>query len=193
MRNVKLNRKTNETKISVSFNPDTATAPEISTGIAFMDHMLTSFAKHGGFSLKVEAKGDLEVDVHHTIEDIGIVLGDAIKKSIGDGAGITRFADSTIPMDESRAMVAIDISGRGYLVMDGLFTGLVTGGIPNDLFEHFFYTLVNHAGITAHIVFTGINDHHKCEAMFKAFGITLGKAMKIKPGCTEVPSTKGTL
>lgn len=193
MRKVKINRKTSETKITVAFNPDAAEAPSVSTGIAFLDHMLTAFGKHGGFSLTVEAKGDLEVDCHHTVEDVAIVLGDAIKKSIGDGAGITRFADSTVPMDESRATVAIDAGGRGYLVMEGLFTGLVTGGIPNDLFDHFFNTLCIHAGITAHIIFSGINDHHKCEAIFKAFGITLGKALTIKPGCTDVPSTKGTL
>ena len=193
MRKVKVNRKTSETKISVAFNPDAADAPVIATSIAFLDHMLTAFGKHGGFTLAVEAKGDLEVDCHHTVEDVAIVLGDAIRKSIGDGAGITRFADSTIPMDESRATVAIDVSGRGYLVMEGLFTGLVTGGIPNDLFEHFFYTLCVHAGITAHIIFSGVNDHHKCEAIFKAFGITLGKALAVKPGCTDVPSTKGTL
>ncbi|HJJ31892.1 MAG TPA: imidazoleglycerol-phosphate dehydratase HisB [Methanocorpusculum sp.] len=193
MRKVKINRKTSETKITVAFNPDAAEAPSVSTGIAFLDHMLTAFGKHGGFSLTVEAKGDLEVDCHHTVEDVAIVLGDAIKKSIGDGAGITRFADSTVPMDESRATVAIDAGGRGYLVMEGLFTGLVTGGIPNDLFDHFFNTLCIHAGITAHIIFSGINDHHKCEAIFKAFGITLGKALAIKPGCTDVPSTKGTL
>ena len=147
--------------------------------------MLNSFARHGGFSLTVLAKGDLEVDPHHTIEDVGIVLGSAIKQSVGEGRGIRRFAHAIIPMDESRATVALDVGGRGYLVMDGAFTGIVTGGIPNDLFEHFLYSL--------HVIFSGVNDHHKCEAIFKAFGVALGEALSLVPGRDDVPSTKGTL
>lgn len=193
MRKADITRKTNETEIKVSFNPDKRGDVKISSGIPFLDHMLNAFAKHGGFSLKVEAKGDLEVDVHHTMEDIGIVLGDCIKEAIGDGAGMARFSNFIVPMDESRATVAIDAGGRGYLVMDGVFTGLVTGGIPNDLFEHFFYSLCQHAGITAHVIFTGVNDHHKCEAIFKAFGIALGLALKVDKTRKDVPSTKGTL
>lgn len=193
MRYVEKSRETKETNIKIEFDPDVYGPVSISTGIPFMDHMLNAFAKHGGFKLTVEAKGDLEVDVHHTIEDIGIVLGDVVKESIGDGAGIRRFADVTVPMDESRATVALDISGRGYLVMDGAFTGISVGNIPNDLFEHFFYSFCTHAGITAHIIFTGVNDHHKTEAMFKAFGIALSKAIHVRHGCHDVPSTKGTL
>ncbi|MBO5118444.1 imidazoleglycerol-phosphate dehydratase HisB [Methanocorpusculum sp.] len=193
MRTAELTRETNETKISITFNPDVRGDVSISTGIGFLDHMLNAFARHGGFSLRVAAEGDLEVDCHHTVEDIGILLGDAVKEAVGNGAGITRFADVTIPMDESRATAALDVGGRGYLVMDGAFTGIMTGGIPNDLFEHFFYSLCIHAGITAHIIFTGVNDHHKAEAIFKAFGIALGRALAVREGCTDIPSTKGTL
>ena len=193
MRLVEKSRETKETNIRIIFDPDTPGNVEIATGIPFMDHMLNAFARHGGFSLTVAAKGDLEVDTHHTIEDLGIVLGTAIKEAVGDGRGITRFADVTIPMDESRATVVLDVSGRGFLVMDGIFTGISTGTIPNDLFEHFFYSLCINAGITSHIIFSGVNDHHKCEAIFKAFGIALGKALMIRAGNTDVPSTKGTL
>lgn len=192
-RKIEKSRKTNETDINLMFDPDDDSTVEIDTGIPFMDHMLNSFAKHGGFSLVIHAKGDLEVDPHHTIEDIGIVLGQAVAESVGDGAGIRRFSDVTVPMDESRATAAMDISGRGYLVMDGAFTGIVTGGIPNDLFEHFLYSFCINAGITLHVIFSGINDHHKCEAIFKAFGIALSKAMHIRHGCHKIPSTKGTL
>ncbi len=193
MRRAELTRKTAETAVSIVFDPDTRGPCVISTGIGFMDHMLNAFSKHGGFLIEVQAEGDLAVDVHHTIEDIGIVLGDAVRQAVGSGAGITRFADVTIPMDESRATAVLDVGGRGYLVMDGLFTGISTGGIPNDLFEHFFYSFCIHAGITAHIIFSGVNDHHKAEAIFKAFGIALGRALVIRDGCSDVPSTKGTL
>ncbi|HJJ71995.1 MAG TPA: imidazoleglycerol-phosphate dehydratase, partial [Methanocorpusculum sp.] len=116
MRTAELTRETNETQISITFNPDVRGEVSISTGIGFLDHMLHAFAKHGGFSLTVDAKGDLEVDCHHTVEDIGILLGDAVKQAVGTGAGITRFADVIIPMDEARATVALDVGGRGYLV-----------------------------------------------------------------------------
>lgn len=192
MRVAELTRETSETKISITFNPDARSPVSIETGIGFLDHMLNAFGKHGGFSILLKAEGDLEVDCHHTIEDIGILLGEAVKTAVGNGAGITRFADVTIPMDESRATVALDVGGRGYLVMDGAFTGITTAGIPNDLFEHFFYSFCIHAGITAHVIFSGVNDHHKCEAIFKAFGIALGKALAIREGSTDVPSTKGT-
>ena len=181
MRSAEVVRETKETNIRIVFNPDLRGEISIDTGVAFFDHMLNSFARHGGFSLTVLAKGDLEVDPHHTIEDVGIVLGSAIKQAVGDGRGIQRFAHAIIPMDESRA------------VMDGAFTGIVTGGIPNDLFEHFLYSLCINAGITAHVIFSGVNDHHKCEAIFKAFGVALGEALSLVPGRDDVPSTKGTL
>jgi len=159
--------------------------------VPFFDHMLTSCAKHGDFYLHVRANGDLQVDCHHLIEDTGIVLGTALRRAIGEGKGIRRFSHVIIPMDESLAMVALDCGGRGYLVFDGKFGLDQVGGIPRDLFQHFFYGCCIHAGITAHIRFRGTNDHHACEAVFKAFGIALGQATSMKPGRSGIPSTKG--
>ncbi|MDO8841317.1 imidazoleglycerol-phosphate dehydratase HisB [Methanocalculus sp.] len=190
MRRADVSRKTKETSITISFDPDGGLL-SIATGLPFLDHMLESFGRHGRFGLSVMAEGDLHVDPHHTVEDIGIVLGMAIKQAVGDGRGITRFADATIPMDEARAAVALDCGGRGYLVFEGSFAGRETGGIPNDLFEHFFYSLVHQAGITAHITFLGRSDHHMCEAIFKAFGITLYQAFQKSGNESEIPSTKG--
>jgi imidazoleglycerol-phosphate dehydratase len=192
MRKVTLARETNETKIALTLNLDGTGEVSVETGIPFFDHMLTGMAKHGGFDLTCKAKGDLGVDCHHTIEDVGIVIGDAVKQSIGDGRGIKRFAHAIVPMDESLAQVALDCGGRGYLVYTGTFGNKTLGNIPSDLFEHFFYSLCMHAGITAHITFSGKNDHHQCEAAFKAFGIALGKAMEKNAKSKGVPSTKGT-
>ena len=153
--------------------------------------MLTAMARHGGFDLTCTAKGDLHVDCHHTVEDIGIVLGDAVKQVIGDGAGIGRFSHAIIPMDESLAQVALDCGGRGYLVWSGSFGNKVIGTVPSDIFEHFFYSLCTRAGITAHITFSGKNDHHQCEAAFKAFGIALGEALFMTGDKKAIRSTKG--
>ncbi|ABS55585.1 Imidazoleglycerol-phosphate dehydratase [Methanoregula boonei 6A8] len=190
--NVSLARETKETKIALTFDPEGTGKVAVETGIPFFDHMLTGMARHGGFDLTCTVTGDLGVDSHHTIEDTGIVLGDAIKAAIGEGRGIRRFAHAIIPMDESLAQVALDCGGRGYLVYTGTFGARTLGNIPPDLFEHFFYTLCIHAGITAHIRFTGRNDHHQCEAMFKAFGIALGEALAKSGKTKEIPSTKGT-
>jgi imidazoleglycerol-phosphate dehydratase (EC 4.2.1.19) len=191
MRRADIGRETKETSITISFDPDGGSR-EIQTSLPFLDHMLESFGRHGGFGLSVTASGDLQVDPHHTVEDIGIVLGMAIKEAIGDGRGITRFANAVVPMDEARAEVALDCGGRGYLVFEGSFVGSETGGISNDLFEHFFYSLVHQAGITAHIVFSGRSDHHICESVFKAFGITLNMALRLSGNESEIRSTKGT-
>jgi len=191
MRKAEVARETKETKIRITLNPDGTGKVTADSGVPFFDHMLTAMAKHGGFDFSCSAKGDLAVDCHHTVEDIGIVLGEAIKKSAGDGKGIKRFAHAIIPMDESLATVAIDCGGRGYLVWDGHFGGKVIGTIPSDIFEHFFYSLCTHACITAHITFTGKNDHHQCEAVFKAFGIALGKALEITGNGKTIRSTKG--
>jgi len=191
MRRADVSRSTKETRISVSFDPDGGPL-SIGTGLPFLDHMLESFGRHGRFGLTVAAEGDLHIDPHHTVEDIGIVLGMAIREAIGDGRGIGRFADAAIPMDEARATVLLDCGGRGYLVFEGQFSGNETGGISNDLFEHFFSSLVHHAGITAHISFIGRSDHHICESIFKAFGITLKRALEKSGDDTEIPSTKGT-
>ncbi len=192
MRKVTITRETSETTIELTLNPDGTGRVSVETGVPFFDHMLTGMAKHGGFDLTCKAKGDLGVDCHHTIEDVGIVIGDAVKQSIGDGRGIRRFAHAIIPMDESLAQVALDCGGRGYLVYTGTFGNRMLGNIPSDLFEHFFYSLCMHAGITAHISFSGRNDHHQCEAAFKAFGIALGDAMAKSSKTKGIPSTKGT-
>jgi len=193
MRIGEVERKTKETAISLVIGLDGEEEIAVSTGLPFLDHMLNAFAKHGGFSLRVEAKGDLEVDAHHLVEDVGIVLGTAISEAVGDGRGIARFASVAIPMDEALAEVAIDVGGRGYLVFSGSFNAPATGGIDTSLFEHFFGSLCSRAGITAHIRFYGRNDHHMAEAIFKAFGVALGRAVAIDPRKTGVPSTKGTL
>lgn len=192
MRSAEVKRETKETKILVRINPDGVGKVSVQSGVPFFDHMLTAFARHGGFDLTCTAKGDLEVDCHHTIEDIGIVLGEAIRQVIGDGKGIRRFSHAIIPMDESLAQVALDCGGRGYLVWHGSFGNKAVGPIPSDIFEHFFYTVCTRAGITAHITFAGKNDHHQCEAAFKAFGIALGEALAITGNKKAVRSTKGT-
>jgi imidazoleglycerol-phosphate dehydratase len=194
MRRSELNRKTRETQIRVVLDLDSAGNIEIRTGIPFFDHMLHAAAYHGGFDLVCRVQGDLHVDYHHTVEDAGIVFGDAIKAAIGDGRGMKRFAHAIVPMDEAIATVALDCGGRGYLVYRGQFNGAMVGGMDRDIFEHFFYTVSTHGGITAHINFEGRNDHHQCEAVFKAFGLALGDAVSIKPGRDDkIPSTKGVL
>ncbi|MCK9297649.1 MAG: imidazoleglycerol-phosphate dehydratase HisB [Methanoculleus sp.] len=193
MRQSEIHRTTKETDIRLSLDLDGTGAGTIETGIPFFDHMLTSFARHGRMDLTVRATGDLAVDAHHTIEDIGIVLGTALTEAVGDGRGITRFADAAIPMDEALARVALDLGGRGYLVFEAAFSPVGPGGIPGDLIEHFFYSLCSHAGITAHITVTGRNDHHICEAAFKAFARALRAAVAVDPSISDVPSTKGTL
>jgi len=190
MRTVTVKRETKETKIVLKLDPDGSGNVVSESGVPFFDHMLSSFAKHGGFDLSCTAKGDLAIDCHHTIEDIGIVLGDAIRQVMSDGKGIRRFAHAVIPMDEAIATVALDCGGRGYLVFTGTFGNREVGTVPSDIFEHFFYSVCNRAGITAHIAFSGKNDHHQCEAVFKAFGIALGEALALS-GRKGVPSTKG--
>jgi imidazoleglycerol-phosphate dehydratase len=191
MRNVTVNRETKETKIMIKLNLDGTGKVSVESGVPFFDHMLTAMAKHGGFDFTCTAKGDLGVDCHHTIEDIGIVLGDAVKQAIGKGQAMQRFAHAVIPMDESLATVALDCGGRGYLVFTGGFGNRSIGTIPVDIFEHFFYSLCTRAGITAHIMFSGKNDHHQCEAVFKAFGIALGQALALNGDSKMIRSTKG--
>lgn len=192
MKKVQVKRRTNETDIAINLTVDGAGRCAVKTGIPFFDHMLHALAKHGGFDLVCTVTGDLAVDCHHTIEDTGIALGDAIRQATGSGAGIRRFSHAIIPMDEACATVAIDCGGRGYLVYTGSFGGGTVGGIQSDIFEHFFHSFCMKAGITAHITFTGRNDHHMCEAVFKAFGIALAGALT-PSGKKGVPSTKGKL
>jgi imidazoleglycerol-phosphate dehydratase len=191
MRKGKVERKTGETKITVSIGLDGKGKASLATGIPFLDHMLGAFARHGRFDLECSATGDLGVDPHHLVEDTGIVLGMALRKAIGGGEGISRFGFASIPMDESLAQVSIDCGGRGYLVFTGSFGAPSLGTIPTDLFEHFFASLCTHGGITAHVSFSGRSDHHRCEAVFKAFGRALGEAVALIPGESDVPSTKG--
>lgn len=193
MRKAGLSRTTGETRIDLSLSLDDASIASIRTGIPFFDHMLHAMVKHGRFGLMVEAEGDLDVDAHHTIEDVGIVLGEVIRQLIGGGHGIHRFGHAIVPMDESIATVAIDCGGRAYLTYHVPFTGLSVGTIEVEIFEHFFYSLSNHAKITTYIKADGRNDHHLCEAVFKAFGIALSDAVAITGDPGAVPSTKGTL
>ncbi|MGC9434616.1 MAG: imidazoleglycerol-phosphate dehydratase HisB [Methanomicrobiales archaeon] len=193
MRRSSRTRTTGETDIAVSIALDGTGESSIQTGIAFFDHMLTSFCTHSRTDLRVGAQGDLEIDPHHTVEDIGITLGLTLREAIGEGAGIRRFASPVVPMDEARAQVALDCSGRGYLVWEGAFSAPSVGGIPVTLIEHFFYSLCINAGLTCHIVFQGRDDHHIAEAIFKAFAVALREAVIIVPGERRVSSTKGSI
>ncbi len=193
MRTGEVTRETRETRIHVRLDPDGPGNVDIGTGVPFLDHMLGSMSRHGNIGMYCRAEGDLEVDIHHTVEDVGIVLGEAIRKAVGDGRGIKRFSHAIVPMDESLATVALDCGGRGYLVFQGCFSQKLIGGIESDLFEHFFHSLCARAGINAHVMFHGKNDHHQCEAVFKAFGIALGDALTITRDPDEIPSTKGVI
>lgn len=187
-------RKTNETDIKLSFNVDGSGNGEISTGIGFFDHMLNLFTRHGLFDMKVEAKGDLFVDGHHTVEDTGIVLGQALKQAIGDKKSIKRYGTCHLPMDEALALVSLDLSGRPFLVFDAAFTSGSIGEMDTELVEEFFRAVAFNAGITLHIkVLYGSNNHHMAEAIFKAFGRALDEATLIDQRITGVMSTKGSL
>jgi len=188
-----ISRRTLETDITLSFNIDGSGKADLKTGVAFFDHMLTSFTKHGFFDLTIAATGDLPLGDHHLVEDIGIVLGQAIEKSVGDKKGIERFSNTAIPMDESIANVALDLSGRNYLVFTANFTSESIGDMSSQMVCHFFESLCSNAGINAHITATGTNDHHKAEAIFKAFGVALRYACTLNERQVSIPSTKGKL
>jgi len=193
-RKAELSRKTMETDIAAKLSLDGKGNSNISTGIGFLDHMLTLFAKHGQFDLDLSAKGDLNVDAHHTVEDIGIVLGKCLSEVLGSKESIQRYGNSFVPMDESLAQVCIDISGRAFLVFDVPFTAQMTGTMETELFEEFFRALAFNAGITLHIkLHYGNNSHHMIEAVFKAFGRALREAVKIDKSISGVMSTKGSL
>lgn len=188
-----LKRKTNETNIELEINLDGQGASEIRTGVGFFDHMLTLFAFHSKIDLKVLAKGDLEVCDHHTIEDIGITLGEAFKKAIGDKRGINRYGTFYVPMDETLAMVSLDISNRPFVVFECDFKREMVGEMATEMVVEFFRAFAFNAGITLHLkVLYGENDHHKIEALFKAFGRALKDAKKISDE-NGIPSTKGTI
>ena len=193
MRKAAIKRKTNETDISLNLNLDGTGKNDISTGIPFFDHMLTILSRHSNIDLEIKAKGDIDVDFHHTIEDVGIVLGEALNQAIGDKKGITRFADSTLPLDEALSRVSIDISGRPFLHFGVNFTRSDDGNNLNPhLFEEFFRALANSFKITLHIdQIRGNNSHHIIESIYKAFAKSLQKAVEITG--TQLPSTKGKL
>ena len=187
-------RKTKETDISLHLNLDGTGSSSIHTGIGFFDHMLDGFSRHGLFDLKVNVAGDLAVDCHHTIEDTGIVLGNAIKEAVGDKKGIRRYGSCILPMDETLVLCAVDLSGRPYLVFDGEFTTDRVGYMDTEMVKEFFYAISYTAGMNLHIrVLSGGNNHHMIEAMFKAFAKALDQATVIDPRITDILSTKGSL
>lgn len=193
MRTAEITRRTKETDISLSINLDGDGQYAIETGIGFFDHMLTALCVHAGFDLRIRAVGDLEVDGHHTVEDTGIVLGQAFAKALGTKSGITRYGSAFIPMDEALGFAAVDISGRPFLVLNAPFQAPMIGAYDTSLTEEFFRAFAMHAGITLHArVEYGSNDHHKCEAVFKAVAHALKAAVTLRD--TDVPlSTKGVL
>lgn len=194
MRTGTVNRKTKETDIKVNFCIDGKGASTINTGIGFFDHMLTGFAKHGFFDMELSCSGDLEVDGHHTVEDCGIALGQAIKEAAGDKKGIKRFGNFILPMDDALVMCAIDFSGRPYLNYDAIVDEEKCGDYETCLTEEFFYALSYSAGINIHIIkMAGNNGHHIIEAIFKAFGKALDQALSMDERVEGVLSTKGAL
>lgn len=187
-------RKTKETDIYLSFDLDGRGDAKVDTGIGFFDHMLDGFARHGLFDLNVKVTGDLVVDCHHSIEDTGIVLGNAIKKAVGDKKGIKRFGSCMLPMDETLVLCAVDLSGRPYLSFDAEFTTDRVGYMDTEMVKEFFYAISYSAGMNLHLkVITGGNNHHMIEAMFKAFAKALDEATIIDPRITDILSTKGSL
>ncbi len=195
MRSGSITRKTGETDITLSLTIEGNGVTDITTGVGFLDHMLTLFAKHGKFDLTVRCDGDTNVDDHHSVEDIGICLGDAFAEALGDRRGIIRYADKTIPMDEALVLCAVDISGRGGFYFDLPIDTPKVGTFDTELVEEFFTAFTRRSDITMHIIkLRGSNSHHIIEAAFKAFGRTLAAAAAIDPGAPdEIPSTKGVL
>lgn len=193
-RTASITRKTGETDIAITINLDGTGKTDIDTGIGFFDHMLDAFGRHGLFDLEVKVKGDLNVDGHHSVEDTGIVLGQAIAKAVGDKKGIRRYGSMILPMDEACAMCAVDLCGRPYFVMDAEFTAPMVGEFDTQLVNEFFYSVSYGAMMNLHLkLFSGSNDHHKIEAMFKAFAKAMDQATQFDPRITDVLSTKGTL
>ena len=193
-RSAKFARKTGETDIVLEIDLDGSGIAEVDTGIGFFDHMLISFARHGLFDLKINVKGDLNVDSHHTIEDVGIVLGQAVKEALGDKKSIKRFGNSIIPMDETLMLCAIDLSGRPYLSFEGEFSTSKIGEYDTEMTREFFYAISYSAGMNLHIkTLSGFNNHHMVEAMYKSFGKALDEAVSIDSRINDIMTTKGSL
>ncbi len=195
MRKAKVNRNTLETQITVSINLDGTGEASLNTGIGFLDHMLDQIARHGMMDLSIEAKGDLHIDGHHTVEDIGITLGQAFKEALGDKKGIVRYGHSYVPLDEALSRVVLDLSGRPGIEMDCEFTAGMIGELDTQLIYEFFQGFVNHALVTLHIDnLKGHNAHHQAETIFKAFGRALRMAAAVDARMQDIlPSTKGAL
>jgi imidazoleglycerol-phosphate dehydratase len=193
IRRATVGRRTKETDVTVNLVLDGSGRTSVATGIGFYDHLLSSFGHHGLFDLTIAASGDLEVDEHHTVEDVGLVLGAAFAEALGERDGIARFGDASVPMDESLAMAVVDAGGRPYAVVDVPFRGERVGGLPLQLVEHALEAFARTAGVTLHVRATGRNDHHLAEATFKALGRALRVACEVDPRRAGVASTKGTL
>lgn len=193
-RTATIRRETKETNIQITINLDGSGQYQIETGVGFLDHMLTAVAVHGLFDLTVMANGDLHIDAHHTIEDVGIVLGQAIDQALADRAGIRRTAHAYVPMDEALGFVALDFSGRPYTVFHATWNTPAIGQMPTDLVQHFFESVAVHARLTLHAkAVDGRNDHHQAEALFKAFARAMREAVEIDSRRKGVASTKGTV
>jgi imidazoleglycerol-phosphate dehydratase len=195
MREIAVKRDTSETKIFIELNLDGTGRADLKTGVPFLDHMLDQIARHGMMDLTVHANGDTQIDDHHTVEDVGITLGQAVAKALGDKKGITRYGHSYVPLDETLSRVVIDFSGRPELEFHVPFTRARVGTFDVDLSIEFFRGFVNHAGATLHIDnLRGVNAHHQIESVFKAFGRALRMAVEIDPRAVgQIPSTKGSL
>ena len=194
-RSAQVDRQTAETAVRVSLELD-ADAPQYrnATGVGFLDHMLDLFARHGRFGLQVEAEGDLHVDDHHTVEDVGICLGQAFAQALGDKAFVARYGEATVPMDEALARAVVDLSGRSFLVFEAEFSRATVGDLSTELVEHFWWSVAEHAGVTLHLdVLRGRNDHHRIEALFKAAARALRQAVDRDPAGDRLPSTKEAL
>ena len=194
----KVSRKTSESAVELELNLDGSGVSEIETTVPFFNHLLTAFSKHSLIDLKVKAKGDTDIDIHHTVEDVAIVLGQALKEALGDKAGISRYGDAVVPLDEALAQAVVDISGRPYLVHDGEPAGfeyhLIGGHFAGSMVRHVFEAIAHNAGITLHVSLLGGRDaHHIAEAQFKAFARALRAAVEPDPRVQGVPSTKGSL
>ena len=194
-RKAQITRNTQETQISVKLDLDGKGQAKLASGVPFLDHMLDQIARHGLVDLEVKAKGDLHIDAHHTVEDIGITLGQAFAKAIGDKKGVRRYGHAYVPLDEALSRVVIDLSGRPGLEMSGKFTRARVGDFDVDLVREFFQGFVNHASVTLHLDnLKGVNAHHQVETLFKAFGRALRMAVEADPRMAgEIPSTKGSL
>ena len=193
-REASVERNTKETEIKLKLVLDGTGYSDIETGVGFFDHMLDGFARHGLFDLNVYVDGDLDVDCHHTVEDTGIVLGNAIKEAVGDKKGIRRYGSCILPMDEALVLCAVDLSGRPYYVSDAVFSAPMIGELDTETISEFFYAVSYSAAMNLHFkVLSGTNSHHICEAMFKAFAKALDMAVSVDPRITDVLSTKGSL